>query len=95
MNGLVIGTVVGVAVLLTVAACAGIVADRKNRDALGWAVPTLVFAPLILIVLALPPLPARAEPAPPQSSARATVDVFVVAVVVMGALGFLLWIGLA
>jgi hypothetical protein len=49
-----------VAIYLTIAVTAGIVAYRKDRGEVAWGFLTFLFPPLILILLALPKLQVRA-----------------------------------
>ena len=46
-------------------ACGGIVAARKHRSVGGWVILTGMFLPLILILLALPPLTEAEQAAAP------------------------------
>lgn len=43
-------------VVMILGIVAGIVAKNKNRSVAGWAIGTLIFTPVILILLVLKPL---------------------------------------
>lgn len=47
------------AIVVILAIVAGIIAKNRNRSVAGWIIGTLLFTPLILVLLALKPLPLR------------------------------------
>jgi len=48
---------IAISIPVLAAILAGVVATRKNRNRVGWAIGTFLFVPAIVIVLLPPPLP--------------------------------------
>lgn len=48
---------VAISILLIIVIVSGIVANNKNRSVTGWCIGTLLFMPIILILLVLKPVP--------------------------------------